>query len=73
MVCRLPSLLSFIQSDSDCSVSDRLLEFAQSYYDMTTFPNGETKRALLRVVNNKTTKGHQDGERKNKKRKNKTR
>ena len=32
---------------------DRLLENAGSYYDVSSFPDGETKRALQRVLNKK--------------------
>jgi pre-mRNA-splicing factor ATP-dependent RNA helicase DHX15/PRP43 len=34
----------------DFSLS-RLLEFAANYFDLATFPDGETKRALQRVQN----------------------
>lgn len=34
----------------------RLLEFAAAYYDVKTFPPGETKRALERIVNKKSGK-----------------
>ncbi|KAG6916849.1 DEAH-box ATP-dependent RNA helicase prp43 [Tephrocybe rancida] len=34
----------------------RLLEFAGSYFDLSSFPNGETKSALQRVVNKKAGK-----------------
>jgi pre-mRNA-splicing factor ATP-dependent RNA helicase DHX15/PRP43 len=39
------------------------------YYDMASFPNGETKRALLRVMNKKVGnagRGREGGERKKK-------
>lgn len=32
----------------------RLLEFAAAYYDVKTFPPGETRRALERVYNKKS-------------------
>lgn len=34
----------------------RLIEFAPLYYDLKTFPDGETKRALLKVQNKKLGK-----------------
>jgi pre-mRNA-splicing factor ATP-dependent RNA helicase DHX15/PRP43 len=34
----------------------RLLEFAPKYFDVDSFPDGETKRALVRIVNKKTGK-----------------
>ncbi|KAI0037818.1 hypothetical protein FA95DRAFT_1613857, partial [Auriscalpium vulgare] len=34
-----------------------LLEFATGYYDLATFPDGETKRALQRVLKKKSGKG----------------
>jgi pre-mRNA-splicing factor ATP-dependent RNA helicase DHX15/PRP43 len=42
------------------------------YYDMASFPNGETKRALLRVMNKKVGKpgrGREGDARKKKKQK----
>ncbi|KAI0357049.1 P-loop containing nucleoside triphosphate hydrolase protein, partial [Trametes cingulata] len=33
-----------------------LLEYATNYYDLSTFPDGETKRALLRVQKKRTLK-----------------
>ncbi|KAI0325144.1 P-loop containing nucleoside triphosphate hydrolase protein [Cubamyces sp. BRFM 1775] len=33
-----------------------LLEYAPNYYDLSTFPDGETKRALLRVQKKRTLK-----------------
>jgi len=33
-----------------------LLEYATNYYDPASFPNGETKRALLAIMNKKTGK-----------------
>ncbi|KAJ7452520.1 P-loop containing nucleoside triphosphate hydrolase protein [Mycena galericulata] len=33
-----------------------LLEYATTYFDLSSFPDGETKRALQRVVNKKTGK-----------------
>ena len=32
----------------------RLLEFAFNYFDLKTFPDGETKRALQRVINKRS-------------------
>lgn len=32
------------------SLNHRLLEFAADYYDVKTFPQGETRRALERVM-----------------------
>jgi hypothetical protein len=37
-------------SDSLCC---RLLEYAETYYDIKDFPAGETKSALMRVLNKK--------------------
>lgn len=34
----------------------RLLEFAPSYFDLSSFPDGETKRALQKVMNKKLGK-----------------
>jgi pre-mRNA-splicing factor ATP-dependent RNA helicase DHX15/PRP43 len=34
----------------------RLLEFAAVYYDLASFPDGETKRALTRVNNKRLGK-----------------
>jgi pre-mRNA-splicing factor ATP-dependent RNA helicase DHX15/PRP43 len=34
----------------------RLLEYATNYFDLASFPDGETKRALQRVVNKKAGK-----------------
>ncbi|KAJ8487082.1 hypothetical protein ONZ51_g4424 [Trametes cubensis] len=33
-----------------------LLEYAPNYYDLSTFPNGEMKRALMRALNKRTLK-----------------
>ena len=33
------------------NISSRLLEYAGNYFDLSTFPDGETKRALQRVIN----------------------
>ena len=33
------------------SLRHRLLEYAKSYFDLSTFQDGETKRALQRLVN----------------------
>jgi pre-mRNA-splicing factor ATP-dependent RNA helicase DHX15/PRP43 len=43
----------------------RLLDFATLYYDLKTFPDGETKRSLQRVVNKKygLPAGSSDGKR----------
>lgn len=65
---------------------DRLLEFAALYFDLSTFPDGETKRALTRVQNKRLGKvdarfggggngsaggsGSEDGRKKKKMRKN---
>jgi pre-mRNA-splicing factor ATP-dependent RNA helicase DHX15/PRP43 len=32
------------------------MEFAPIYFDVNSFPDGETKRALLRVINKKAGK-----------------
>lgn len=34
----------------------RLIEYATNYFDLSSFPDGETKRALQRVVNKKAGK-----------------
>ena len=34
----------------------RLIEYARSYFDLSTFPDGETKRALQRVINKRAGK-----------------
>jgi hypothetical protein len=41
----------------------RLIEYATNYFDLSSFPDGETKRALQRVVNKKAGKapGRVDG------------
>jgi pre-mRNA-splicing factor ATP-dependent RNA helicase DHX15/PRP43 len=39
----------------------RLLEFAPVYFDVNGFPNGETKRALQRVLNKSTPRNAQTG------------
>lgn len=39
----------------------RLLEFAAAYYDVKTFPPGETRRALERVYNKKSGGGKNSG------------
>jgi pre-mRNA-splicing factor ATP-dependent RNA helicase DHX15/PRP43 len=36
-----------------------LLDFASNYYDLSTWPEGETKRALQRIVNKRA--GRADG------------
>ena len=35
---------------------DRLLDYATNYFDLSSFPDGETKRALQRVTNKKQRK-----------------
>jgi pre-mRNA-splicing factor ATP-dependent RNA helicase DHX15/PRP43 len=40
----------------------RLLENAPLYFDLRTFPDGETKRALLRVQNKKAAKASRGDE-----------
>lgn len=40
---------------------NRLVEFAANYFDLATFPDGETKRALQRAWNKRT--GKVDGSR----------
>ena len=53
----------------------RLLEYANNYFDLTRFPDGETKRALLRTQKKRLGivddpgKGSGDENRKKKKRK----
>ena len=37
-------------------VGCRLLEFAANYFDLSSFPDGETKRALQRAVNKRSGK-----------------
>jgi pre-mRNA-splicing factor ATP-dependent RNA helicase DHX15/PRP43 len=44
------SLCLFQNSESPCC---RLLEYAGAYYDVKDFPAGETKNALMRVLNKK--------------------
>jgi pre-mRNA-splicing factor ATP-dependent RNA helicase DHX15/PRP43 len=41
----------------------RLLEFAETYFDLSSFPDGDTKRALQRVMNKRAGKagGRVDG------------
>ena len=34
----------------------RLLDYASTYFDLSTFSDGETKRALQRVVNKRANK-----------------
>jgi pre-mRNA-splicing factor ATP-dependent RNA helicase DHX15/PRP43 len=34
----------------------RLIEYATNYFDLASFPDGETKRALQRIVNKKAGK-----------------
>lgn len=34
----------------------RLLEYAATYFDVSSFPDGETKRALQRIVNKRAGK-----------------
>lgn len=41
----------------DSHVILRLLEFAGNYFDLASFPEGETKRALGRIINKLTGKG----------------
>ena len=57
----------------------RLLEYAADYYDVKTFPQGETRRALERVMTGKTGKSHSsrkggedDGREKKKRKKDKS-
>ena len=38
------------------NISSRLLEYAGNYFDLSTFPDGETKRALQRVINKRAGK-----------------
>jgi pre-mRNA-splicing factor ATP-dependent RNA helicase DHX15/PRP43 len=38
------------------NISSRLIEYAGNYFDLSTFPDGETKRALQRVINKKAGK-----------------
>lgn len=40
----------------------RLLELAHNYFDIASFPDGETKRALQRVVNKKLGKSARDND-----------
>jgi pre-mRNA-splicing factor ATP-dependent RNA helicase DHX15/PRP43 len=40
----------------------RLLEYAANYFDLNTFPNGESKDALKRIANKRAGKvGRHDG------------
>ncbi len=43
----------------------RLLEHAANYFDLSTFTDGETKRALQRVVNKKSGKREKRRRKKN--------
>lgn len=59
--------------------SGRLLEYAADYYDVKTFPQGETRRALERVMAGKSGKSHSsrkggedDGREKKKRKKDKS-
>lgn len=63
---------------SDWSIFIRLLEYATNYFDLSSFPDGETKRALQRVANKRSGKtpartegSKEDGGRDKKKRKTK--
>lgn len=56
MVHRPPHLFRAI-----LNVPNRLIEYAANYFDLTTFPDGETKRALQRAWNKRT--GKVDGSR----------
>jgi len=38
------------------NISSRLIEYAGNYFDLSTFPHGETKRALQCVINKKASK-----------------
>ena len=38
------------------NVFSRLLDYAGNYFDLSTFPDGETKRALQRIVNKRSGK-----------------
>ena len=43
-----------------CFFRYRLLEFATNYFDVSTFQDGETKRALQRLVNKRAGKDRLD-------------
>ena len=45
-----------IKSAAPTHLDCRLLEFAPSYFDLSTFQEGETKRTLQRVINKKAGK-----------------
>lgn len=52
---------------------DRLLDFAPTYFDLTTMPDGETKRAIQRVIAKREGKlksaGHEEKREKKKRKK----
>ncbi|KAG6840945.1 DEAH-box ATP-dependent RNA helicase prp43 [Blastosporella zonata] len=47
----------YIRTVSDVK-AEWLLEYAGSYFDLSSFPDGETKRALQRIVNKKAGKAN---------------
>lgn len=49
----MPCLLSLTLSTYQ---TIRLFEYAANYYDLNTFQDGETKRALVRVANKRAGK-----------------
>jgi hypothetical protein len=61
-----------VGSSRSYSVLRRLLEYGNSYFDLKSLPNGETKRALTRFANKKAGKAPErsdHGARRNAKRK----
>jgi hypothetical protein len=46
----------------------RLLEYGSNYYNVKEFPEGETKTALMRVLNKKQGRDDSHGKRKKKQR-----
>ena len=50
-------MCSFMGGDNCIhALMGRLLEYAQLYYDLSGFPDGETKRALTRVLTKQSRK-----------------
>jgi pre-mRNA-splicing factor ATP-dependent RNA helicase DHX15/PRP43 len=48
--------VDFVANSRAYLVLPRLLEYSNSYFDLTSFPDGETKRALTKVANKKAGK-----------------
>ena len=63
---------SYVYQDvCSCSIDLRLLEYAPLYYDMSSYPDGETKKVFQRIQMKQRGKsaGGADGQPKKKKRK----